>query len=107
MEKIFVKVVELLMQIWKKFEVTLAYINRLCTDFKVDLSDIGVISPYRHQNLLLSRRISRLSIVDAKKISVEIVEKYQGSERKIIIMSATRTDRIGFVGCDLVSFYGF
>ena len=54
----------------------------------VPQEDIGVISPYRHQ---LKKLNSLLQQVYAK-VEVSTVDKYQGRDKKCIIMSLTRSN---------------
>jgi len=85
-------------------EVTavIAYIRQILKEFSnLDLADIGVISPYRYQTQLLIERLGKERIHDSRKIIIDSVERFQGSERKVIIMTTTRTSGLGFVGCDL------
>jgi superfamily I DNA and/or RNA helicase len=86
--------------------VTLEYLKKLLKDFpSINPADIGIISPYRRQTHLLTTRLQQeINHKDKRLITVDSVEKFQGSERKIIIITATRTKGLGFVGCDLVSY---
>ena len=49
----------------------------------------GVIVPYRHQIALIRQEIERLGIPDLQQISIDTVERYQGSQRDVIIYSFT------------------
>lgn len=60
--------------------------------------DIGVIAPFRNQVALIEQRIEELAIslampldglVKLRQITVDTVERYQGSQRKLIIVSCT------------------
>ena len=48
---------------------------------------LGVITPYRSQIVLIRKEIQALGISALNEISVDTVERYQGSERDVIIYS--------------------
>ena len=50
---------------------------------------VGVIVPYRNQIAMIRREIARLDIPALEKISIDTVERYQGSQRDVIIYSFT------------------
>jgi superfamily I DNA and/or RNA helicase len=61
---------------------------------------IGIISPYTYQTRTI------ISMMSTHKplfhgLTVNSVERFQGSERECIIMTSTRTNGIGFMGDDL------
>lgn len=47
---------------------------------------IGIITPYRSQIALLSKAVTEAGL-DAERITVDTVERYQGGARKVIILS--------------------
>ena len=50
---------------------------------------VGVIVPYRNQIAMIRKEISRLHIPELLEISIDTVERYQGSQRDVIIYSFT------------------
>jgi len=48
---------------------------------------VGVITPFRSQIALIRREIHNLGIADLDKITIDTIERYQGSQRDIIIYS--------------------
>ncbi|KAJ3276611.1 Tripartite DNA replication factor [Terramyces sp. JEL0728] len=63
------------------------WINHVLQESGIDESDIGVISPYRHQLSLLSKELSKYPKVEALTI-----DKYQGRDKKCILISMTRSN---------------
>ena len=60
---------------------------------------MGVITPYRSQIALIRKEIQALGISALNEISVDTVERYQGSERDVIIYSfcVHRLSRLRFL----------
>jgi len=50
---------------------------------------VGVIVPYRNQIAMIRKGIETLGIPELEKISIDTVERYQGSQRDVIIYSFT------------------
>ena len=50
---------------------------------------VGVIVPYRNQIALIRREIERLQLAGLERVSIDTVERYQGSQRDVIIYSFT------------------
>jgi DNA replication ATP-dependent helicase Dna2 len=59
----------------------------------IDAQDIGIITPYRAQQSLITRNLSDLGS-PASTISVDTVDRFQGGEREIIILSLSRADEV-------------
>ena len=52
---------------------------------------VGVIVPYRNQIAMIRSEIERLAIEPLQRVSIDTVERYQGSQRDVIIYSFTVT----------------
>ncbi|MBO1363054.1 AAA family ATPase [Prevotella sp. A2931] len=50
---------------------------------------VGVIVPYRNQIAMIRKRVERLGIPALERVSIDTVERYQGSQRDVIIYSFT------------------
>lgn len=57
---------------------------------------IGVISPYRSQLKIITAKVS-----EYKSIEISTVDKYQGKDKEVIIISLVRSNPEGHVG-DLI-----
>lgn len=54
---------------------------------------VGVIVPYRNQIAAIRQEVARLGIDSLNDVSIDTVERYQGSQREVIIYSFTVTRR--------------
>lgn len=50
---------------------------------------VGVIVPYRNQISMIRKEVERLNIPELLDVSIDTVERYQGSQRDVIIYSFT------------------
>ena len=50
---------------------------------------IGIIVPYRNQISMIRKAIEELEITELQTISIDTVERYQGSQRDVIIYGFT------------------
>ncbi len=56
---------------------------------------IGVIVTYRHQIAMIRREMAQLGLPQLENISIDTVERYQGSQRDVIIYSTGVQDQDG------------
>uniref|UniRef100_A0A7E4VEQ3 RNA helicase n=1 Tax=Panagrellus redivivus TaxID=6233 RepID=A0A7E4VEQ3_PANRE len=74
-------------------DVVVRYVQKLLRETPdLDPSEIGIISPYKEQGRRLTTALRNYD-----GITIDTVEKFQGSERRVIIMSTIRTRGLGFV----------
>ncbi len=53
------------------------------------LTSLGIIVPYRHQIAVVRKHIAQYGIDELNQISIDTVERYQGSQRDVIIYGFT------------------
>jgi DNA replication ATP-dependent helicase Dna2 len=68
-----------------------ALVERYLEEFGVPAEAIGVVSPFRAQVVLLRKRLQDTGV------AVDTVERFQGGERDIMILSLVRSEGGGFV----------
>uniref|UniRef100_A0A915LTH7 RNA helicase n=2 Tax=Meloidogyne incognita group TaxID=654580 RepID=A0A915LTH7_MELJA len=76
-------------------DVVCGYVQKLTIGAKVKASDIGIITPYRFQIKLLRSRFAKTH----PQMLIDSVERFQGCERRVIIISTVRSNGIGFLDC--------
>ncbi len=59
----------------------------------VPMNQIGIITPYRAQQALIRERMTDLGIYDPS-ITINTVDRFQGGEREVIILSLSRSDNV-------------
>ncbi|CAD5230201.1 unnamed protein product [Bursaphelenchus okinawaensis] len=77
----------------------LSFLNKTLA---IDFDKIGIVSPYKYHTKLVKERILKIyndKVLDM--LTVDSVERFQGSEREVIIMTTARTQKLGFLACDL------
>lgn len=55
--------------------------------------DIGIIVPFRNQIAMVTREIAKLNIPNSKDIVIDTVERFQGSQRDLILFGTTISNR--------------
>ena len=51
--------------------------------------EVGIIVPFRSQIAMVTKEIARLGIPDSKNIVIDTVERFQGSQREVILFGTT------------------
>jgi DNA replication ATP-dependent helicase Dna2 len=72
-------------------QVVVDLVRSLMHDHAVRAESIGVVSPFRAQVVLLRQMLAGIPV------TVDTVERFQGGERDIMILSFARSHRTGFV----------
>ena len=71
---------------------------RYLMDHGVEASEIGVICLYKAQAQLVQLHVNGPhGLSDSRGLQISTVDAFQGGEKKIIILSCVRTDRVGFI----------
>lgn len=65
-----------------------------CNKYQLSQSDIGVVSPYKHQCDIIRKQCEKIG---CKDIRIGSAEAFQGQERKVIIISSVRSG-VGSLG---------
>jgi hypothetical protein len=77
----------------EEMEIVDYYVKRcLSSNHGLKPADVGVVCPYRE-----SVRRMQLHFQNYRGMTVDTVERFQGSERRVIIMTTIRTAAIGFL----------
>lgn len=62
------------------------------------LAELGVISPYRRQNNAILHAFARLDPTLGRTVRVDTVDRFQGGEKEIVLISLTNSNREAAVG---------
>lgn len=74
----------------------LIIVRQLMFEYKMKATDIGIITPYSAQMMLLMKEMARVD----EKIEINSVDAFQGREKEVIIFSSVRSNpenNIGFL----------
>lgn len=69
------------------------YLLQTADKMRLDISDIGIITPYRKQVQKIRKDLDifRNELQDTSRIQVGSVEEFQGQEKKVILISTVRS----------------
>ena len=73
----------------------LGRIRRLTGESFSQERSVGVIVPYRSQIAMIRREMKSAGLEDMEGVSIDTVERYQGSQRDVIVFSLTVRDATG------------
>ncbi|KAF7638147.1 AAA domain-containing protein [Meloidogyne graminicola] len=79
-----------------ELELVITYVKRIITELQVKPIDIGIISPYTYQ----ARKLRHSLMSYIADITIDTVERFQGSQRRVIIVTTVRcnpNDKLGFM----------
>ncbi|MFW9923442.1 MAG: DEAD/DEAH box helicase, partial [Candidatus Thorarchaeota archaeon] len=77
------------------------YLSKFSKENQIMLAkQLGIISPYRHQNNLIYGELRQRNIPEEviENIRVDTVDRFQGDEREIIIISLTNSNDSNIIG---------
>ncbi len=77
----------------RKVADLLRRIHRLCGEKFDPQKTVGIIVPYRNQIAMIRKEIDRFELPDLQQVCIDTVERYQGSQRDVIIYSFTVQNR--------------
>ncbi len=61
-------------------------------------TEVGVISPYRRQNNRIRQALGTLDPLVGQEVRVDTVDRFQGGERDVIVVSLTNSNPAGTIG---------
>jgi len=70
-------------------DVIAQQVKKVCSDYSYSPSDVGIIVPYRNQISTVRSTLDKLGDASLRDIAIDTVERYQGSQRKVIIYGFT------------------
>lgn len=73
----------------------LSFINQI--NKFTETRSVAIISPYKAQVNYLTKMLKDISSETIKNIDINTVDAFQGQEKDLVIISAVRSDKIGFI----------